>query len=118
VLIVDDEPPILEVLQDILQDAGYAVIAACDGLTAYTLARKAHLAIVITDVMMPNMDGLTLCERLRGDPLTAHLPIIGMSAASHASVALRFTAFLTKPFDVDYLLSCIVHYVQPPQLPD
>lgn len=78
-------------------------------------ARESRLAIVITDVTIPRMDGLTLCERLRSDPLTADLPIVGMSAAPHPSVVVRFTAFLIKPFDLDYRLSCVAHYAQPPQ---
>ena len=107
VLIVDDEQPILDLLQNILEDAGYTVVTAHNGRTALTLARQLRPDLVLTDMTMPLMDGAALCVRLRGDPGMSHLAIVGMSAIRQAGADIGFTAFLTKPFELDQVLRCV-----------
>ncbi len=80
VVVVDDERPILELLQEVLEGEGYAVVTAADGMTALELVRTLRPALVLTDIMLPRMDGLTLCAQLQADPQTAHLPVLLMSA--------------------------------------
>jgi CheY-like chemotaxis protein len=107
VLIVDDEQPILDLLQSILEDAGYTVLTAPDGYAALTLARQLRPNLVLTDLMMPRMDGRVLSARLRGDAGTSRIPVIGMSAASQGVADKAFAAFLAKPFNLEQVLRCV-----------
>jgi CheY-like chemotaxis protein len=111
ILVVDDEPAIVVMLQDVLEDAGYAVMTASNGRAALVIAQHSALGLVFSDVMMPQMDGDTLCQALRADPRTAHLPIILMSAARRAPPACAATALLSKPFDIEVVLALVQrHY--------
>jgi CheY-like chemotaxis protein len=109
-LIVDDEPPILELLQETLADAGYAVLTASNGREALDIAQLKPLGLVLTDVMMPHMDGNQLCERLRADPHTQHLPILLMTATRHGILTDTATATIAKPFDLDALVNLVRRY--------
>ena len=106
-LIVDDEPPILELLQETLEDAGYPVLTASNGRDALALAQHRPLALVLTDVMMPHMDGNLLCQRLRADPHTQHLPVLLMTATRYAITTGTATASIAKPFDLDALIALV-----------
>lgn len=111
ILVVDDEPPILALLQDILEEAGYPVLAASNGRAALELARQHDLGLVLTDLMMPQMDGNTLCQRLRADPRTAHLPILVMTAARQPAVVCDVSGLIAKPFLIEDVLSQVErHY--------
>ncbi len=68
VLIVDDELAILDLLRDVLEDEGYTVVTATDGLSALELVHTEQPALILTDIMLPQMDGLTLSARLQADP--------------------------------------------------
>jgi CheY-like chemotaxis protein len=109
-LIVDDEPPILELLQETLEDAGYTVLTANNGREALTIAQRQPLALVLTDIMMPHMDGNLLCQRLRSDPHTQHLPILLMTATRFAMISDAATATIAKPFDLDALIALVRRY--------
>lgn len=98
ILVVDDEAPIRDLLRDALDDEGYAVLVAEDGVAAVRIIRQAMPDLVLTDIMMPKMDGLALCEYMQTNQRTAHIPIIGMSAVQFAQYHSRFSAFLIKPF--------------------
>lgn len=104
VLIVDDEQPILDLLQSVLEDAGYTVLTACDGGAALRLAHRRKPDLVLTDVMMPHVDGVALCAHLHGDPDTSQIPVIGMSAAPRIGAEADFTEMLAKPFDLAEVL--------------
>ena len=81
VLVVDDEPHIIEVVCDYLKQAGYRVVTAGDGQTALTLARHEHPDLVVLDLMLPGgLDGLDVCRSLRQDPGLADVPIIMLTA--------------------------------------
>lgn len=107
VLIVDDEQCILELLEDILQDAGYTVLTAHDGRIALSLARQVRPDLVLTDMMMPHMGGVALCTQLRRDPAMSNIAILGMSAVPQAAAGVGFTEFLTKPFEFEEVLRCV-----------
>jgi CheY-like chemotaxis protein len=104
ILIAEDEEPIAEALSIILEDAGYVPLVASDGARALELARAQRPALVITDLMMPHLDGSALIAALREDAqLNGHapVPIILMTAAgmkkaeeAGADVVVR------KPFNV------------------
>ena len=107
ILIVDDELSILALLEDVLHDAGFAVACAQNGREALEQALVNPPALIVTDLMMPIMDGRALAERLRQHPATATIPIVVMSAAYKAQPADRFAAAAPKPFALDTLLASI-----------
>ena len=85
ILIVDDEPDIRFLLKMILQSAGYEVIEANHGVAALERVAEARPDLVVTDMMMPLMDGRGLIERLRSDPQTASIPILVVTAHANAT---------------------------------
>lgn len=104
-LVVDDEPQIRAFLSLMLGDAGYRVCAAEDGVAALALLRTLRPAVVITDLMMPRMDGWELCRRLRAAPETAATPLVVISALRPGDAP--GDAFFPKPFDVETLLAVL-----------
>lgn len=107
VLIVDDEPAIVDLLSQVLEDEGYRVIAAGDGLAAYETVRELRPDLVIADVMMPRMDGFALVDRLSdGDH---RVPVILMSAAVESR--RQGVPFIAKPFDLGELLELVNSYL-------
>jgi two-component system KDP operon response regulator KdpE len=107
ILVVDDEAQLTRVLRTGLKSRGYDVRVAADGLTALETFGDWHPELVITDLAMPNMDGLELCRRLR---LISQVPIIVLSAKGEEKIkveALDIGAddYVTKPFGIDELLA-------------
>jgi len=104
ILVVDDEPQIVEVVQDYLKQVGFRVLAARDGQTALTLARHDRPDLIILDLMLPGgMDGLDVCRRLRQDPALTNVPIIMLTARTEETdrlIGLELGAddYVTKPF--------------------
>jgi two-component system response regulator MprA len=104
VLVVEDEPAIREVVADLLQDEGYAVRQASDGLQAIDELEVDDVDVVLSDVRMPRLDGPSLARRLRR---RGHaVPVVLMSAVN-VEVDLPGVCFLPKPFDRDHLLHVI-----------
>jgi CheY-like chemotaxis protein len=111
-LIVEDVPNILELLTITLQFKGYPVVTASNGEEALWLVEQQRPALIITDILMPKMDGFQLVQKLRTDPKTSQIPIIILSATyvtpEDRDFALRLGAarFLEKPVDTeDFLLT-------------
>jgi len=107
ILVVDDEPQLTRVLRTGLKSHGYDVRAAADGLAGFEAFNDWHPDLVITDLAMPNVDGLELCRRLRA---VSQVPIIVLSAKGEEKTkveALDLGAddFVTKPFGIDELLA-------------
>ena len=99
VLVADDEPAVLEVLSQVVEDLGHDVIQARDGEEAWSLARARRPNLVVTDHMMPRLSGLDLCRRLRSDEVLGRVPIILLSAVLPLG-APEAHAFLHKPFEI------------------
>lgn len=107
ILVVDDEPQLTRVLRTGLTARGYDVRAAADGLAGFETFTDWHPDLVITDLAMPNVDGLELCRRLRA---VSQIPIIVLSAKGEEKTkveALDIGAddYVTKPFGIDELLA-------------
>lgn len=107
ILIVDDEPQLIRVLRTGLKSRGYDIRAAADGLAGLELFTDWRPDLVITDLAMPNVDGLEFCRRLRE---VSQVPIIVLSAKGEEKTkveALDLGAddFVTKPFGIDELLA-------------
>ena len=107
ILVVDDEPQLTRVLRTGLKSRGYDVRAAADGLAGFETFSDWHPDLVITDLAMPNVDGLELCRKLRA---ISQVPIIVLSVKGEEKTkveALDLGAddFVTKPFGIDELLA-------------
>ena len=112
VLVVDDDQEIREMLCVLLQINGFATDEAEDGLAALQKIRQQPPHIVILDVMMPNMDGITLCRLLRQAPETNTLPVVMLSGKAHPQAVedgLRAGAdrYLIKPSGLDLLITTL-----------
>lgn len=112
ILAVDDAPNILKAVQYILTEAGYSVLTARDGDEALTLIKKECPVLVISDIMMPKLDGYDLCARLRSKPSTSLIPFIFLSAKETVDDRIKgiqtgADGYLTKPFHRDELLALV-----------
>lgn len=112
ILVVEDVPNILELLDVTLRFKGYPVVTAGDGEEALQIAPQEKPALVITDIMMPKMDGYTLAFNLRRNPETSQIPIIFLSATyvtpedKAFAMSLGAVRFMEKPVDTeDFLLT-------------
>ncbi len=110
VLIIDDEPELLKLLDYNLTKSGYLALSAKDGPAGLEMARKHAPDLVILDVMMPGMDGWEVCKKLRQDPATASIPLIMLTAKAEEAdrvlgLELGADDYLTKPFGVRELLA-------------
>ena len=103
VVIVEDDPNQRKILALVLNNEGYAVHTAASGEEGLELVRNVLPALLITDVMLPTLDGFELCRRLRRDPATAHIPIIFVTALTgvqdkRMGFDLGADAYMTKPY--------------------
>jgi CheY-like chemotaxis protein len=112
ILVVEDIPNVLELLEVTLRFNGYPVITARNGIEALEAIQQQRPALVITDILMPKMDGFALVHQLRTDPLTSQIPVIFLSATYVTSedkvfaINLGAIRFIEKPIDTeDFLLT-------------
>src|SRR5437879_1838319 len=103
ILIVDDEPDIVELVSFNLRAEGYEVVTASNGLDAVTQANSLIPDLIVLDLMLPEMDGLSVCELLHRFPTTARIPIIMLTAwSSELSRLIGLDTgaedYMTKPF--------------------
>jgi DNA-binding response OmpR family regulator len=107
ILIVDDERDFVELVQFRLAALGYEFIVASDGVQALSQARQFKPDLILLDILLPDLDGLSVCEILRRQPSTKKIPIIFMSALSgdvtKRTVAMHAEDFFTKPLDLPRL---------------
>ncbi len=112
VLIVDDEPLTRNLLRLMLERANLDILEAGDGLEALAVVAEKRPDLLILDVMMPNMDGITVCETLRAQPETAVLPIILLSARTSTEAVRKglnagANKYLTKPIGREELIRSV-----------
>lgn len=108
ILLADDEEDIKTVLKLFLENKGYEVITAFDGLDALDQVKREKPDLVLLDIMMPLVDGFEVCKKIKTDPETAEIPVIMLSAASHAEMVqkgidLGAVDYLVKPFEPEQL---------------
>jgi PAS domain S-box-containing protein len=104
VLLVDDDAQIRAIIREVLEGVGYAVHEAEGGASAQAEARRFRPDLILLDVMMPDVDGFTLAQRIRSEPTNALTPIIFLSARSQTADKVRAFKlgaedYLVKPFD-------------------
>jgi formate hydrogenlyase transcriptional activator len=110
ILVADDTPANLSVLLELLGQSGFEVLIAEDGESALERATYARPDLILLDVLMPELDGFTTCERLKADPATREIPVIFMTALADTIDKVRgFDAgavdYVTKPFQPEELLA-------------
>jgi two-component system response regulator MprA len=104
VLVVDDEPAIRETVATLLEEEGYRVRRAKDGVEALSTLAGDGIDLILADINMPRLDGATLVRKLRGRG--NRIPIVLMSAI-YADVDLPGVRFVPKPFAIDRLLGAV-----------
>jgi DNA-binding response OmpR family regulator len=109
VLVVERDPHIRELEAHYLNGAGFAVEFAQDGNAALAQARALHPDLIITEILVPHLDGLALCRRLKADPETADISVLVFSILASRSRALEAgaDAFLMKPLESHRLLTTV-----------
>ena len=112
ILVIDDDPAISELVAVNLEMAGYDVSQAEDGIKGQALALQLQPDLIMLDLMLPRVDGFTVCQRLRRDERTAEIPVLMLTALSQTQNKVEgFNAgaddYLTKPFEVEEMLARI-----------
>jgi CheY-like chemotaxis protein len=112
VLVVDDDEGVRELIAFLLQRAGYRAVTATDGPEALRIFTDIRPDLVILDMVMPGLDGVSVCERIRADATTAALPVVMMSGrATKTEIASAFASgaveYLDKPVHPGELVSLL-----------
>ena len=112
IIVIDDEPDMVFLLQSRLEAAGYRVSAASDGAQGLDRIRKEVPDLVILDVMMPKVNGYQVCREIRKNPDTQNIPVLMLTAKSQESdrfwgIETGANAYLTKPFDAIELMNTV-----------
>jgi len=122
ILVVEDVPNVLELLDVTLRFKGYPVVTARNGQEALECIQKEAPALVITDILMPKMDGYALAHRLRSNPQTRHIPLIFLSATyltpedKQFAISIGAVRFIEKPIDTEeFLLTVAELLTQEPE---
>jgi CheY-like chemotaxis protein len=117
IVIVDDELIIQQMIASVVEDAGHRALTADNGSAALALldAEPHPPALLITDLMMPRMNGAALARALKQSRRFRDLPIVLMSAACHAHHASAADHFMAKPFELDQIEQYIARYADGPE---
>ncbi|HTE41133.1 MAG TPA: response regulator [Steroidobacteraceae bacterium] len=112
ILAVDDSASMRQMVRYTLENAGYEVVQVNDGVEALDFAKDKRADLVLTDVNMPNMDGITLCKELRDLPHYKGVPILILTTESAVDTKTRgkqagATGWMVKPFNPEQLLATI-----------
>ncbi|MGZ5481391.1 MAG: response regulator [Pyrinomonadaceae bacterium] len=114
ILVVERNPLVQRLEKYLLEQAGYGVEFASDGLTALERARELRPGILVTEVLVPKLDGLSLCRQLKSDPLTQDTKVLVFSHL-HAEERAREAgadAFLLKPLNEERLIEIVTKLIE------
>ena len=113
IMIVDDEHVLVDMVASLIEDLGLQTLVAANGQEALeSLQHMQHApALILSDVMMPRMNGVELANAVKGDPRLHNVPVILMSAAGRPVDTNVADGFIHKPFDLDLLIDLIERYV-------
>jgi CheY-like chemotaxis protein len=112
ILVVDDDLDTVRILTDLLANEGYDVVAAHTGEAALEMIKEEKPALVLLDIMMPHMDGLSVCEKIKGSPATRDIKIIILTSKDsfetlREAVEKKADWFIAKPYGNQYLVSMV-----------
>ena len=117
ILVVDDHRTVVKLMEAVLRLRHYEVIYAENGEDGLALALREQPALIFLDIMMPGLDGFTVCERLKDDPKTRHIPVIFLTARGEETDVERGaraegSGFVKKPFKTMDVLKLIEQHLQ------
>ena len=118
ILIIEDNEKNLKLLRDVLQVKGYRTLEARTGTEGLRLARAELPALVLMDIQLPDISGITALRQLRADPLTRAIPVVAVSASAmqeeqETITASGFDGYIMKPIDVRSFLEQVQRYAGP-----
>lgn len=117
ILIVDDTPDNLALLSDALDEVGYMVLVALDGLSALSRIQRRRPDLILLDAMMPGLDGFETCQRIKADAATADIPVLFMTALTDSEHVVKgFAAggidYVTKPINTEEVLARVASHLR------
>jgi DNA-binding response OmpR family regulator len=123
VLIVDDDPDILELLRSAFERVGYVAQTAATGWEGLEKARRSRPDLIVLDLVLPDLNGINVCESLRRNTATASIPILMITGQPGefprlAGVEAGINAFVAKPFDIPQLVERAKSLVNPTAAPN
>jgi CheY-like chemotaxis protein/signal transduction histidine kinase len=109
VLVIDDDPMVHTLLRGHLEEGGFRILSAADGIEGLTLAREHHPTVIILDIHLPKLDGWGVLQRLKSEPALANTPVIMLSVEEQRARAFSFGAcdYLVKPVEPEKLVSVV-----------
>ena len=113
ILIVDDSASVRQVVSIALKGAGYDVIEGCDGKDALTKLNGQKIHLIISDVNMPNMDGITFVKEVKKLPSYKFTPIIMLTTESQEGKKQEAKAWVVKPFQPAQMLAAVAKLIMP-----
>ena len=116
ILVIEDHPEMCAYIQRLLSEH-YIVFTAGNGIEALELLEKNYVNLIISDIMMPKMDGIELCKKVKSDLKFSHIPLILLTAKTNLQTKIQgmetgADVYIEKPFSSDYLLSVIVNLIK------
>lgn len=115
ILLVDDEPDLLEVTRMRLEKSGYEVIAAANGKDALNALQRVAPDMVLLDLLLPDIRGEEICRKIKSDPKFKDIPVILFTASTSAvaQISLEYGAqgYINKPFEAEELLKMIKEFI-------
>lgn len=117
ILVVDDEPDVVALIETTLKGEGFDVVTAYDGITALDVCNTEKPDLVLLDIMMPMMSGYEVCEQIKANPLTQHIPVLCISSA-HSPEArahcfrVGAVELLKKPFLPAELIAQVKRHIK------
>lgn len=116
ILLVDDDEILLDTVADLLRMMGYAVVKACDGEEALAKLAKMQPGLIISDILMPKIDGYELLRQIQAHPEWKTIPLIFLSALWKENETIEGLSrgaadFLTKPFNAEQLIDKVRQYL-------
>lgn len=116
ILVIDDDDGILEAFGAMLESTDYEAILSSDAEYLQTMTKQQHPDLILLDVLLSGQDGRKICQRLKANKRTQHIPVIMMSAAPVVEKTVKEQAcadgFLRKPFEIEEVLQIINTFVK------
>ncbi|MGH2783692.1 MAG: response regulator transcription factor [Actinomycetota bacterium] len=121
VLVVEDDPAVSHMIAEILRLEGYGATVVSEGRRALESLRSSAYDIVVLDIMLPGMDGISIMKAIREDPATAEIPVVILSAKTDdattwAGWRAGCNYYMTKPFDPQELLEILKRHERAPSV--